>query len=287
MSGAGAVARVGDSSALRIISRLRRYNWLLLGAVFLFVADAGTWLAYFRSGQFAPPGADFTVYRDAAQSWLAGGPFYRPYQLAGPYPVVGYTDLSMDPILYPPTMLALLIPMTAIPLLWWAIPLSILGWVAWRNRTPSRLLLVAALALWPTSTFQVTNGNPTLWLIAFLALATVNPVFSPFLLLKPTLLPFALYRIANRRWWLGLGLVALASLPFASMWADYVKVVLNARDSGGLLNSLSNVPALLIPLVVSHPRPPQRPRPAARPPAGVGRCRSSRSSSRMRRSSRP
>jgi len=234
---------------LTIARPATRYNWLLLAAFFVFILDAGTWLAYFRSGQIPPLGADFIIYRDAAQSWLAGGPFYHPYQLAGPYPVVGYTDLSLVPVLYPPMMLALLVPMTAVPVLWWGIPLAIIGWVVWRNRTPSRLLFVAALALWPTSVLQVTNGNPTLWLIAALALATVNPFFSPLLLLKPTLLPFALYRIGDRRWWLGLGIVGLAALAFAPMWPDYLTVVLNARDSGGLLYSLSNVPALLIPLV--------------------------------------
>lgn len=249
-SGERATRRLADAE---LSSWLGRYNWLLLAAVFVLVLDAGSWLAYFRSGQFAPLGADFIVYRDAAQSWVAGGPFYRPYQLAGPYPVVGYADLSIDPILYPPPILALLVPMTAVPLLWWTIPLAILVSVVWMNRTPSRLLLVAALALWPTSTFQVTNGNPTLWIVAFLALATVNPVFSPFLLLKPTLFPFALYRITSRRWWIGLAVVACASLAFAPMWPEYLTVVLNARDSGGLFNSLSNYPALLIPFVAARP----------------------------------
>lgn len=246
----------GKGASLRLrhvaVDRLRRYDLLFLAAVFVFILDAGHWLAYVRSGQFAPLGADFTVYQHATQSWLAGGPFYRPYQVTGPYPVVGYTDLSLDPILYPPPILALFVPMMAIPFLWWAIPLAAISYVVWRNRTPSRLLLVTALALWPHTAFLVAYGNPTLWLVAFLALAVITPLFAPLLLLKPTLWPFALFRIRDRRWWLGLALFAVASLSFASMWPDYVTVVLNATDHAGLLHSLGNVPALMIPLLVSR-----------------------------------
>jgi hypothetical protein len=236
----------------RVVRRLQRYDWLVFGAVFILILDAGTWVAYIRSGQFPPLGADYAAYQGATQSWLSGGPFFRPYQLAGPYPLAGYADTSLDPILYPPVILALFIPMMAIPVLWWALPIAVIGIVVWKNRTPSRLFFVTALALWPTSVFLVTNGSPTLWLVAFLALATVTPVFAPLLLLKPTLWPFAVYRINERGWWLGMGLLGAASLFFASLWPDYLTAVLNARDHPGLLHSVSNIPALMIPLLVSR-----------------------------------
>jgi hypothetical protein len=235
-----------------IARRLQRYDWLVLGAIFVLILDAGDWLAYIRSDQFPPLGSDYMAHQNATQSWLAGGPFYRPYQLAGPYPVAGYGDPSFDPILYPPAILALFIPMIEIPIVWWGLPLAVIGFVVWKNRTPSRLFLVTALALWPTSVFLATNGSPTLWLIAFLALATVTPVFAPLLLLKPTLWPFALYRINERPWWLGMAALGVAALSFASLWPDYLKALLNARDYPGLLHSLSNVPALMIPLVASR-----------------------------------
>ena len=39
-------------------------------------------------------GIDYTLYMDATRRWLAGGSFFEPYQLAGPYP------LQMGDVLY-------------------------------------------------------------------------------------------------------------------------------------------------------------------------------------------
>ena len=56
-----------------------------------------------------PIGVDYLLYRDAAARWLAGGPFFEPYQLAGPYPI------SAGDILYPPVALWLFVPFTVLP----------------------------------------------------------------------------------------------------------------------------------------------------------------------------
>ena len=43
-----------------------------------------------------PLGVDFTLYRDVAARWLAGGPYFEPHQLSGPY------TIEAGDILYPP-----------------------------------------------------------------------------------------------------------------------------------------------------------------------------------------
>ena len=51
-----------------------------------------------------PFGVDFTLYRDVTIRWLGGGPYFEPYQLAGPY------QISAGDVLYPPVALWLFVP---------------------------------------------------------------------------------------------------------------------------------------------------------------------------------
>jgi hypothetical protein len=63
-------------------------------------------------------GDDARFYRDIGLRWLADGSYYLPHQLAGPYPVT----LQLDN-LYPPTALALFVPLRVLPgPLWWLNP---------------------------------------------------------------------------------------------------------------------------------------------------------------------
>src|SRR6187431_746092 len=80
-----------------------------------------------------PFGVDFILYRDVAARWLAGGPYFEPYQLAGPY------DIRAGDILYPPAGLLLFVPFAVAPaalawLLWWAVPIGATAWAIWRLR---------------------------------------------------------------------------------------------------------------------------------------------------------
>jgi ABC-type transport system involved in cytochrome c biogenesis permease component len=70
----------------------------------------------------------------------------------------------------------------------------------------------------------------------------------PFVLLKPSLAPFALFGANRRSWWAGLAALVLLCLPFGGLWADWVASVLNSRG-GGLLYSALEIPMLLLPLV--------------------------------------
>lgn len=98
--------------------------------------------------------------------------------------------------------------------------------------------------------YRLNTGNPLLWIVAALALATRWRWMSVLVLAKPSLLPFASFRVGDRRWWLALAASAFISALFLPMWPDWIRAVLNARGPfSGLLYSLKNVPVMAIPLV--------------------------------------
>ena len=72
---------------------------------------------------------------------------------------------------------------------------------------------------------------------------------SVFVLLKPSLAPFALFGIRHRSWWVALGAFGLVALAFLLMWPDYVTVMRNATNPNGLLYSLTDAPLMLVPLI--------------------------------------
>jgi len=187
---------------------------------------------------------DFDLYLDATRRWLAGGGFFEPYQLAGPYAI------RMGDVLYPPNVLLLLIPFTVLPaILWWAIPLGVTAWAIWRLRpAPVAWPFLALCLFWPPFVARVVAGNPVMWVLAFLALGCLYKWPAALVLLKPSLFPFALVGIRTRGWWIALAAGIVVSLPFAGMWIDWVRALLNSTG-GGLLYSLMDVPILLLPII--------------------------------------
>ena len=199
-------------------------------------------------------GFDFAMYMEATRRWLGGGSFYAPYQLVAPYMI------EDGAILYPPTALALFVPFTVLPaILWWAIPLGITCWViGWH--LPSRWGWVAILALvvlpapfvWHFSyALQlIVIGNPGMWILASIAAGTRWGWPAAFVVLKPSLMPFAALGIRTRRWWLIAAIFAALSVALLPLWGQYVTVILNARGPrASLLYSQTDVPLMLIPLV--------------------------------------
>jgi hypothetical protein len=188
---------------------------------------------------------DYQLYMDAARRWLDGGPFYLPYQLAGSYLV------TPGDVLYPPYSLALFAPFTNLPaILWWAIPVAITTWVVVRHRPAPLTWPILALCLWwPTTNVKLLTGNPVLWAVAAMAAGTLYAWPSVFVLLKPSLLPFALWGIWRRSWWAALAGLGLVSLLFLPMWPDYFAAIANASNPNGLAYSISEVPMLLLPLI--------------------------------------
>jgi hypothetical protein len=197
-----------------------------------------------------PLGVDFQLYRDVTMRWLAGGPFFEPYQVAGPY------DIRAGDVLYPPVALWLFVPFAAAPalvaaILWWAVPLVATAAAVGRLRPRPWTWPVLALCLSnPTTLLKIWTGNPVIWSMAAMALAVIGPTrfAAPFVLLKPSLAPFALFGLGRRSWWAGLAILVLLSLPFGGLWGDWVASVLNSRG-GGLLYSALEIPMLALPLV--------------------------------------
>jgi hypothetical protein len=201
-----------------------------------------------------PLGVDFQLYRDVTARWLAGGPFYQPYQLAGPYPI------SAGDVLYPPVALWLFVPFSigagtvvaaVQAVLWWGVALGVVAAVVVVLR-PRPLVwpLIALCVANPTTLLKIWTGNPVMWSMAAMALAVVGAsrFATPFVLLKPSLAPFALFGVRRRSWWLGAVVFGLLCLPFGSMWADWVTTLVNSQG-GGLLYSSLEFPMLLLPLV--------------------------------------
>jgi hypothetical protein len=201
-------------------------------------------------------GIDFALYRDVAARWLAGGPFYEPRQLAGPY------EVAHGDVLYPPVGLWLFVPFTVLPMvLWWAVPAAVTTWGIWRVRPrPAVWPLMALCLAWPTTPLKIWTGNPVIWCMAAMSVAIVYRWASPFALLKPSLFPFALFGIRDRSWWVGLALFVGLCLPFGALWADWIASVLNSRGGGPLYSALE-APMLLLPLVawLGRTRPAHRP----------------------------
>ena len=205
--------------------------------LFLF---AGTVM---RSDVSARIGADYQLYMDATRTWLSGGSFYPAAQLQGPF------TMDEQPILYPPYSLVLFVPFVALPAaLWWAIPIGLTVIGLWRRR-PARWvwpLLIAGL-LWPNSIWLVLSGNPGMWVVTALAFGPRWP--TAFVLLKPSLAPFALLGIRDRRWWFAVGGLVIVSLAAISMWDDYLVSLRNFDSGRGLAYSFGDLPLVLVPVI--------------------------------------
>ena len=238
------------SRALKLNPALGRVVRLVSIAVAISAAGLATffYFADFLSPTMQPLlGADLSLYREATQRWLAGGPFYLPYQLVGPY-AVGTSD-----ILYPPvTAVLLFIPSLALPTpLWWVVPLAVIAIVVAHHRPAPWALALIALSLAFAPTVQlIAAGNPAMWIAAAMAVGTIWRPASAFILLKPSVIPLALFGIRDRRWWLIVGAICVISLLLLPMDLDWLSAVLNAGgDRSGILYSLRDVPFISIGLV--------------------------------------
>jgi hypothetical protein len=205
-----------------------------------------------------PFGVDYDLYGAVTARWLHGGPFFEPYQFAGPY------EIRAGDVLYPPVALWLFVPFAALAggaptsaalaagaaIAWWTIPLAVTAGAVWRLRPrPVAWPLIALCVANPTTLLKIWTGNPVIWSMAAMALAVVGSsrFAAPFVLLKPSLAPFALFGIRRRSWWVGAAVLVALSVPFGSLWADWLASVVNSRGGGFLYSSLE-APMLLLPL---------------------------------------
>jgi hypothetical protein len=189
-------------------------------------------------------GADYDFFVAVAGRWLASGEFYAPHQLSGPY----VAAINVDTF-YPPIALFLFLPFLWLPaVLWWFIPISIITLSVIRCRPAVWVWPFLALMLWwPRTQSIIVWGNTGMWLAAFLAVAIRYRWAAALILLKPSLVPFALVGIRSRGWWLVSAAMALVSLP---MLADYIAALRNNVGAfPGLDYSVQDIPFIAIPLI--------------------------------------
>jgi hypothetical protein len=188
-------------------------------------------------------GVDLHQYLDHVARWQATGQLYLPHQLAGP------TDVMDGDPLYPPTILWLLLPFRVLPeFIWWVVPVVIIVVTLVRLQpAPWTWPLLALIALWPRTPALFYYGNPGMWMVAFICLALARPWAGPLVLLKPSLAPFALLGFGRRSWFIAFAVVVAASIPFGSLWLDYLTALRNSRVP--LTYSLLDLPLTLAPVI--------------------------------------
>lgn len=229
-----------------------RLGWFAVAVVGVLVIIEAALLA--RTVALDPSwdfGMDARYYAGLGSTFVADGTFYLPRQLEGPYVAGLLQQAAVVDTLYPPSALFLFVPFAYLPLvLWWAIPLSVTGYVLWRHKPgPWAILVMLVLLAWPRAIGAFLFGNTDLWMMAGVAAGTVWGWPFLALTLKPTMAPLALLGARHRSWWVAAGLGLVTILLMLPLWSQYVTAMLNVRGLD-LGYSLGSVPLLLVPLVV-------------------------------------
>lgn len=191
---------------------------------------------------------DFEGYLAAAQRFVDTGSPYAAVQLEGPYPPWELPTTAL--YLHPPTSLVLVVPFLVLPaIVWWAVPIGVIGWFLARCRpAPWGWAVIAMLVAWPRTLGAVMLGNSDLWVTAGIAAGFVYGWPAVLVFLKPTLAPFALVGVRHRSFWVGMAVFAVVSLAFWPLWWEWLTAVRNGQGLG-LAYSLPNLAMPLIPVV--------------------------------------
>jgi hypothetical protein len=229
------------ANSLVISSRLFRRPVLVLAGGLLVTAFAVNAVTIAGQGGL---GIDAAFYRSVGQRFLDGGPLYLPHQLAGPYDV----GLEVDN-LYPPTALALFVPLAVLPVaLWWLIPLAVTGYALWRWK-PAWWGVAGMLVLltWPRAHAAFLFENSDMWAMAAVAGGLTWGWPALFLTIKPVFAPLALIGFRHRYWWAGVAAMGALAVVTAPLWRDYVVAMTNLRIGSDY--SLASLPLLMVPVV--------------------------------------
>jgi hypothetical protein len=232
------------------LARIRWHRvWATTAVVAACVVALITLVRFEYAVAYLDPGIDYETLMRATRSFLAGDGFYPERQLAGPWEYYQNQPGLPPAILYPPDALVLFIPFAFLPkILWWAIPFTITAWALHRLRPhPAAWLAIVLLLGIPESREGIFWGNPVMWMVAAEAAGFVLGWPTVFVLLKPTLAPFALAGAWHRSWRVALGTLAVANLAFVPMWADWVVVIGNSELGPGF--SLYQYPLMAVPVV--------------------------------------
>lgn len=131
-------------------------------------------------------------------------------------------------------------------LLWWLVPLVVIGAAVVRSRPAWwQFVILAAILVYPRTWTVIVLGNPAMWALAALAAGMVWRWPAVGVFLKLTFAPLAFVGIRDRRWWYAAGVGVLLALPFGLMWLDFAAAVVNAQSSRGLEYTLGEWPIAL------------------------------------------
>jgi hypothetical protein len=225
------------------VTRRRFLSIVVCGALALLLLEVAL-VSFLDTGVGPWAGIDYQMYMEAAYRFLHGDGYFLPHQLAGPY------RIALGDVLYPPIALWLFVPFMGLPsFLWWVIPIGVTLAVVYRLRpAPWTWPLLALCVAWPTTSVKLFTGNPVMWAMMAMALGVLYRWPSVFVAFKASLFPFALFGIWHRSWWKAAGVFVLLSLPFGTLWLDWLRSLLNSTG-GGLAYSVMEVPMLLFPLI--------------------------------------
>ena len=242
MSGGSTASRANSATAEIRRAKVLRFAVVVLAAMMALELAWMLGSVWSQAAAATRPtlGYDFSIYVDRTQSWLNGDGFYRARQLTGPYTIEG------GDALYPPPTILLFLPwaLGTPAILWWALPLAIAAFSLWRIRPPvwAWLVLLAVLTLYPRTLVAIVLGNPSMWAFSAILAGAAFGWPAVAALLKPALAPFALIGASRRSWWIALGIVGGLALAFWPMWAEYVRVLQDARNTGSLDYVLGEIP---------------------------------------------
>src|SRR6185369_10987866 len=106
---------------------------------------------------------------------------------------------------------------------------------------------VIALCIWfPATSVRLVTGNIAMWVALAALLATRWPLAGPWVLLKPSVFPFAVIGITRRAWWISAGVMVLLLALALPLTIDWLRALANSSNPGGALYSLQDVPLMLI-----------------------------------------
>lgn len=189
-------------------------------------------------------GGDLRAYVEASRMWLHGDGFYLTRQLHGPY------QTELGDVLYPPTVLYVFLPFIVLPAqLWWVLGVGLLAYVVWLWRPALwAVALILVCLAYPNNAITIFRGAPVIVVSALVGAALRWKWPGALILLKPSILPFALIGIRSRGWWLTAALLVILTLPLLSLVPDWLHAVIDSRGYGGLLYSARDLPLLMIPV---------------------------------------
>ena len=158
--------------------------------------------------------------------------------------------------------LGLLVPFVFLPaILWWVVPLTILGgtMILWRPSAWAWPLIMVAVA-WPRTIGALVTGNTDLWVAAAVALGLTSGWPAALILLKPSAFPLMLVGLrAWRPFALAVCFIVVAGVIVLPLWGQYLVAVRNVADGPSVLYSLPSLPLLLLPVVAWIARTRRRP----------------------------